>query len=202
MSSWMRRRVALLAAVAGLVGAPADAAASWGVDGLIGAGEALGPPDSGNWGDGQASSRLAIGVDVTRRLDGPWLVGAAASASLEWWAGGVGCGTIDSDDEVIAIGLACTLPTVGLHGLAGVETNLGRRTRVRLAGGPGVTAFFLAVGFSEAIDRTLAPSALVELQVLHRAGRELWLGVAVEGRVLTDEVRRTAATAAFVVAWR
>jgi hypothetical protein len=188
----------------GPIGAPARASSRWGVDGSLGGGAALGPPDSGAWGDGRAGARVGVGVGVTRHVDadGPWVLGGAASATLEWWDGGVGCGTLPPGEVVPAVGLVCALPTVGLHALAGAERAIAARARLRATVGAGATAFFLSAAGGDSIARSLAPSAVIELQAIGRVDRTLWLGVAVEGRVLADEGRRGSAGAALVIAWR
>ena len=181
---------------------PQMAAADWRLDTALGLGQPLGAPPTDNWGDGQADRRLALDVDVTRRLQAPWIAGVGVSTSMEGWDGGIGCGEMPLDGVVIAAGIYCLMPTVAVHGLAGVEVELTRATALRLTGGVGATALFVMTDINDNVATHVAPSALVKAVAFRQAGRDWWLGLAVEGRALAGAAARTSGSAAVVVGWR
>lgn len=179
--------LALAAAlVAGVRPAAADPTRTWTVGATIGYGDAVGaPPRSDRWGDGQAEARVAVRVDVLRG-EGPWLVGAELDTSAEVFDGGVGCGSIGGDVEVIAVGLGCFVYSVGGHALLAHQRSAGPFA-LRLGVGLGLTAI-LDDGGDELLASQLATvTAGVEIR------RGWWLGVGVEGRAMGPDPR-TAST--------
>jgi hypothetical protein len=143
-------------------------------------------------GDGlgdEASARLGSTIYVIQPIDG-WSIGGELSGSIEGYTGGWGCGTSMSsgDDVVPALAVSCVQPNLAAHALVGMQASPSPRTGLRLTGGLGASSLWLLPGAGGQDQRDLAPSGLLRVDALFRAGEIVgatwWLGASLEERAI------------------
>src|SRR5262245_38755778 len=64
---------------------------------------------------GDASGRVESTIYVSQPVLDGWFLGGELGGSMEGYAAGVGCGTVDYDGPVIQLAVPCYQPTAAVH---------------------------------------------------------------------------------------